>query len=161
MHEERVLPSPATHHLRYTVVQYNLAIRILGGGARVFLQHAYSYTDFAKTGKLKAGTHILGVSRGGFGGESSRNPPYTVHLYGKTLIRCKNLAGGGPGIFLLTDMPRSSYKTRGRSGIMLTTAIFLHGIILISRLYCIERGGYIIFDPSDRPRAAKEAYCTS
>jgi hypothetical protein len=109
-------------------------IRILGGGARVFLQHAYSYTVFAKTGKLKAGTHILGVSRGGFGGESSRNPPYTVHLYGKTLIRSKNLAGGGPGIFLLTDMPRSSYKTRGRSGIMLITAIFLHGIILISRL---------------------------
>jgi len=53
-------------------------IRILGGGARVFLQHAYSYTVFAKTGKLKAGTHFLGVSRGGFGGESSRNPPYTV-----------------------------------------------------------------------------------
>jgi hypothetical protein len=50
-------------------IQYNLAIRILGGGARVFLQHAYSYTVFAKTGKLKAGTHILGVSRGGFGGE--------------------------------------------------------------------------------------------
>jgi hypothetical protein len=74
-------------------VQYNLAIRILGGGARVFLQHAYSYTVFAKTGKLKAGTHILGVSRGGFGGESSRNPPYTVNLYGKTLIRSKNLAG--------------------------------------------------------------------
>ena len=120
-----------------------------------------SSTVFAKTGKLKAGTHILGVSRGGFGGECPRNLPYTVHLYGKTLIRSKNLAGGGPGIFLLTDMPRSSYKTRGRSGIMLTTAIFLHGIILISRLYCIERGGYIIFDPSDRPRAAKEAYCTS
>jgi hypothetical protein len=36
------------------------------------LEYSRILTVFAKTGKLKAGTHILGVSRGGFGPRATR-----------------------------------------------------------------------------------------